>query len=70
MKARRRRSDWLCEIHYLKSTRSCHEYKGRQDVRTGVGAQVYGTPTPPPGLTKLPPPHSFTTTKKEGPDSV
>ncbi|XP_039140787.1 uncharacterized protein LOC120277979 [Dioscorea cayenensis subsp. rotundata] len=47
--------------------------KGRQDMRTGVGAQVYGSPTPPQGITG-PEPHSSSTVTqihtKEGPDNV
>ncbi|WOL19591.1 hypothetical protein Cni_G28393 [Canna indica] len=40
--------------------------KGRQDVRTGVGSQVYGVPLPPAGSSS--PPTEIT--KKAGPDNV
>lgn len=43
--------------------------KGRQDMRTGVGAQIYGAPVPPPAVREagvLSPEHL----KKEGPEAV
>ncbi|KAF0914988.1 hypothetical protein E2562_033068 [Oryza meyeriana var. granulata] len=46
--------------------------KGREEMRTGVGAQVYGTPRPPPGVGAPPPgpaPEPFAA-KKEGPENL
>ena len=42
--------------------------QGREEMRTGFGAQVYGTPLPPPGV-GAPPPEPFTA-KKDGPENL
>ncbi|CAL9156820.1 unnamed protein product [Musa hybrid cultivar] len=42
--------------------------KGRQDVRAGVGSQVYGVPLPPPGAAASYPPTQVK--KQAGPDDV
>ncbi|KAG8061211.1 hypothetical protein GUJ93_ZPchr0003g17356 [Zizania palustris] len=43
------------------------KHKGLEEMRTGVGAQIYGTPLPPPGVGPAPEPFPM---KKEGPDNL
>ncbi|KQK12911.1 uncharacterized protein LOC100831481 [Brachypodium distachyon] len=43
------------------------KHRGREEMRTGVGAQIYGTPLPPPGAPAPVPPFPM---KNEGPDGV
>lgn len=48
------------------------KHKGREEMRAGVGAQIYGTPLPPHGVGVAGQslgPYSVAT-KKEGPDAV
>jgi len=47
------------------------KHRGREEMRTGVGAQIYGTPLPPPGVVGVssPQPEPFHT-KKQGPEAV
>ncbi|CAD6214854.1 unnamed protein product [Miscanthus lutarioriparius] len=47
------------------------KHRGREEMRTGVGAQIYGTPLPPPGDVGVssPQPEPFHT-KKQGPEAV
>ncbi|PWZ24131.1 hypothetical protein Zm00014a_039260 [Zea mays] len=47
------------------------KHRGREEMRTGVGAQVYGTPLPPPGVVGVssPPPEPIHA-KKQGPEAV
>ncbi|CAL9187697.1 unnamed protein product [Musa hybrid cultivar] len=42
--------------------------KGRQDVLTGAGVQVYGAPVPPSGAVVSSPPPTYV--KKEGPENI
>ena len=44
--------------------------KGRQDMRTGVGAQIYGVPVPPPAVRGAGSSPDHVNAKKEGPESV
>ncbi|XP_020255130.1 uncharacterized protein LOC109832101 [Asparagus officinalis] len=43
--------------------------KGRQDMRTGVGSQIYGAPVPPPAVVREAG-QSPDDMKKQGPDNV
>ncbi|KAE8805902.1 hypothetical protein D1007_18060 [Hordeum vulgare] len=48
------------------------KHKGREEMRAGVGAQIYGTPLPPPGVGaawQSPGPYPAPM-KKEGSDAV
>ncbi|KAL6893972.1 hypothetical protein ACP4OV_008070 [Aristida adscensionis] len=47
------------------------KHRGREEMRAGVGAQIYGTPLPPPGVAGVssPGPEPFPM-KKEGPENV
>ncbi|OEL15403.1 hypothetical protein BAE44_0023573 [Dichanthelium oligosanthes] len=47
------------------------KHRGREEMREGVGAQIYGTPLPPPGVAgdSSPAPELFHM-KKEGPENV
>ncbi|EMS61986.1 hypothetical protein CFC21_067960 [Triticum aestivum] len=46
------------------------KHKGREEMRAGVGAQIYGTPLPPPGVAGQSPGPYPAPLKKEGPDAV
>ena len=47
------------------------KHRGREELRAGVGAQIYGTPLPPPGVVGgASPAHEPFAMKKEGAENV
>jgi len=47
------------------------KHRGREEMRSGVAAQIYGTPLPPPGVVGwASPAHEPFAMKKEGAENV